>query len=46
MLNTGLHEMSKGAKISDFNDTTHSIIGNVKEDKENIDEVWLLDDWE
>ncbi len=46
MLNTGLHEMSKGAKISDFNDTTHSLIGNVKEDKENIDEVWLLDDWE
>lgn len=50
MLNTELHKMSDGARISDFNDTTHSIKDDVQqkmeEDKENTDEGWLLDVWE
>lgn len=44
MLDTQLHEISEDLQVSDFHEITHSIKNHVQQEKENINEGWLVDD--
>ena len=50
MLDSNLHEIASETLMSDFNNTTRSIRNDaqqeLKEDRNNSEEGWFLDDWE